>query len=60
MEQETCPVCDIGKLYPSTWEMDEVELECCFCDHCGCDPIMPDQIRRNERKMRDAESRRGA
>lgn len=58
-----CPVCEEGKLSPSTydaefdWDNIHVQIhgmECCVCDACGSDPVMPDQLRRNQRRIADA------
>lgn len=32
-------------------------LECYVCGQCGADPVFPDQIRRNERRIADAKRR---
>jgi len=32
-------------------------LECYVCELCGADPVFPDQIRRNERRIADAKRR---
>lgn len=58
-----CTQCGGGILRASTWTVDldhggssirVSDLECHVCDHCGADPVYPDQIRRNERRIADA------
>jgi HTH-type transcriptional regulator/antitoxin MqsA len=61
-----CPECDQPSLAPSVWAADfrhedtqvHVDgLECHVCAQCGADPVFPDQIRRNERRIADAKRR---
>jgi hypothetical protein len=55
-----CIVCDEGELTPMTynWELRDgtavYGLECYQCDLCGADPVMPDQIERNEVRIAEA------
>lgn len=58
-----CPMCDVGHLSPITYTMRidyhgqplVVEgLEANQCDTCGADPVLEDQIRRNQRRITDA------
>ena len=64
-----CPVCWKGKLIASTFigkfkprdggkPFQVKGLECCLCDSCGRDPVLTDQIIRNEIKIADAKRRR--
>ncbi len=64
-----CPVCWKGKLTASTFTgkfkprdgskpFQVKGLECCLCDSCGCDPVLTDQIIRNELKIADAKRKR--
>lgn len=57
-----CPSCEQGHLSPSLFADDfrhngesvHVQgLECFVCDRCGADPVFPDQIRRNQRRIAD-------
>lgn len=61
-----CPECDRQTLEPSVWAHDfkhedrvvHVDgLECYLCSNCGADPVFPEQIRRNERRIADAKRR---
>jgi HTH-type transcriptional regulator/antitoxin MqsA len=58
-----CPVCEEGELSSSTYdadfEWDNVNvhlqgLECSVCSVCGSDPVLPAQLRRNQRRIADA------
>lgn len=58
-----CPVCDVGNLTLATHSQDLMHdgkplhvdgLEHFVCASCGADPILPDQVRRNHRKIADA------
>ena len=58
-----CGECGGGVLRPSTWtgsvlhagaSIEVPGLECHVCDACGADPVFPDQIRRNDRRIADA------
>lgn len=62
-ESLICDDCDVGTLRPTLYADDfkhgdgtihVVGLECHICDHCGADPIFPDQARRNHCKINDA------
>lgn len=62
----TCLECNEDSLSPSLWEAGfrHVEgqvhvagLECYVCKLCGADPVFPDQIRRNQRRISDARAR---
>lgn len=39
---ETCPACEQGTL---------TRIECCMCDTCKAEPVLPDQIRRNDARL---------
>jgi len=61
-----CPVCDSGKLdtrtYSDTFKhngqpLQVHGLEGCECAVCGADPILPDQIKRNQARIADAKRR---
>lgn len=65
-QPQVCPLCDQGTLIPRTYGDDfkhhdgtiRVEgLEYCECDHCGADPVLKDQVRRNHRRIADAKRR---
>lgn len=58
-----CPICEEGHLSPATHELairhgDQNitvrELEHSVCDACGEEPVLTEQIRRNQRKIADA------
>ncbi len=58
-----CPICKEGHLSPATHELairhgDQNitvrELEHSVCDACGEEPVLTEQIRRNQRKIADA------
>ena len=61
-----CPVCDKGTLTKEAYS-DEFKhgrhtvtvdgLEGYLCDACDSEPISPQQIRRNQRKIADAKRR---
>lgn len=60
---KTCNECGEGRLHPSTWEADfrhydgtihVTGLQCHRCDGCGADPVLPDQIAFNEKRIADA------
>lgn len=60
-----CPVCEVGNLTPITWGakftfIDKYidGLEGMKCDTCDAEPILTDQIQRNEVKI-DAARRAG-
>lgn len=51
-----CPICETGTLTPSTWSgvflsVTVTDLECSLCDTCGADPILTDQILRNQKRI---------
>lgn len=59
----TCNECGEGRLHPSTWEADfrhydgtihVTGLQCHRCDACGADPVFPDQVAFNEKRIADA------
>ncbi|WP_262460190.1 type II toxin-antitoxin system MqsA family antitoxin [Alloalcanivorax balearicus] len=59
----TCPMCEEGQLEPRTHTVMirsndrplAVEgMEYCACPVCGADPVLVDQIARNERRVADA------
>jgi hypothetical protein len=57
-----CPVCDVGILTPITWgdvfrgvRVDGLEGN--SCNHCGADPILMDQIKRNQDRIAKATAR---
>jgi HTH-type transcriptional regulator/antitoxin MqsA len=61
-----CPVCDEGSLTRETYaeqirhngkDLTVVGLERCRCDSCDADPVLTDQIRRNQVKLCDARRR---
>jgi HTH-type transcriptional regulator/antitoxin MqsA len=58
-----CPVCEQGTLSPETYSEDIRHngatltvsgLERCRCSHCDADPVLRDQIRRNQVRLCDA------
>jgi HTH-type transcriptional regulator/antitoxin MqsA len=61
-----CPECEKGHLVASLY-VDDFQhdgqvvsvdgLEGYVCDRCGADPVFPDQIRRNHRRIADAKRR---
>lgn len=56
-----CPFCEIGNLIPHlrSGEFGDVMvhgLEGYVCDGCSSQPIFPDQIRRNQERLKDARS----
>lgn len=60
---EICSECGEGRLHPTTWEDDFRHydgtihvsgLQCYVCDACGADPVYPDQIVFNEKRIADA------
>lgn len=63
MNALTCPMCEIGALAAETYD-EELRynekllvvrgLERYRCANCGADPILPDQIRRNQARYTDA------
>jgi len=64
-----CPVCDRGTLtertYKENFKLDQgtvpVEgLTYCECDSCGADPVLKEQLRRNHRRVIDAQRYAGA
>lgn len=66
MTEDICPVCEVGKLEEHTYSDDfkhngasiHVDgLECSICDHCGADPISPEQIKRNHKHIADTKRR---
>jgi HTH-type transcriptional regulator/antitoxin MqsA len=63
IETIICPLCDEGELTLGTYADDfkhnngtiHVEgLECCICNTCGADPVLPEQVRRNHLIIADA------
>jgi len=58
-----CPVCEQGRLHPEIYA-EEIRhnggtltvsgLERCRCTHCDADPVLRDQIRRNQVRLCDA------
>lgn len=60
---KTCNECGEGRLHPSTWEGDfrhydgtvhVTGLQCHRCDVCDADPVFPEQIAFNEKRIADA------
>ncbi|HEY4212201.1 MAG TPA: type II toxin-antitoxin system MqsA family antitoxin [Steroidobacteraceae bacterium] len=61
-----CPVCEMGTLTPEVYS-DEIQhngkvivvedLERSRCDSCGADPVLTDQIKRNQVRICDAKRR---
>lgn len=60
---KNCNECGEGRLHPSTWEGDfrhydgtvhVTGLQCHRCDVCGADPVFPEQIIFNEKRIADA------
>lgn len=60
---DICPMCEEGHLAPATHELrvklgeraiTVPDLEHYVCDQCGADPVLTEQIRRNERRIADA------
>lgn len=60
---KVCNACGEGHLHPSTWEGDfrhydgtihVAGLQCHRCDVCDADPVFPDQIAFNEKRIADA------
>ena len=65
-DKPLCPVCDMGRLTfhrgseTFTYKNQPLvvdDLEYCLCDACGADPVLADQIRRNQSKITDAKRR---
>lgn len=64
--QAICPVCEEGVLTPETFG-DQVRFENAYitvaqlersrCSQCAADPLLPEQIKRNQRKIADAKRR---
>lgn len=61
-----CPVCENGELqvvtYSDTFKhngqpLQVHALEGCECTACGADPVLPDQIKRNQARIADAKRR---
>jgi hypothetical protein len=56
-----CPLCERGSLTPKTWtgvfrKVTVTGLECNSCDTCDAEPILTDQIRRNQVRIQNARS----
>jgi hypothetical protein len=54
-----CPLCEIGTLTPRTWSgvfgnITVAGLEGHTCDKCDAEPILTDQIRRNQERIANA------
>lgn len=62
MESTNCPICIIGKLklfnIPDDTQYKgqilQTDVEYAVCSQCGEEMILPDQIKRNDRRIRDA------
>ena len=61
--QNLCPVCETGTLTPMTFDDNFTykgknihieKLHGMHCDHCGADPILPEQILLNQQLIADA------
>ena len=59
----TCPVCEEGKLRPSSYDetlsfngepLHVKGLQRCLCDHCEADPVLSEQIAHNQVLITDA------
>lgn len=62
-----CPMCEKGKLTESTYTgrfkhgnktIQVKGLQCCFCDLCGADPVLTEQMIYNQIKVADEKRKR--